>query len=148
MCSQNRHLHDWFAQAAPVYPEWLSIAQVPFVGKTSVEGDLLLAGDAAGMIAPLAGDGMAMALHSGKLAALLIDRYLAAELTAPELKKTYVRTWNATFSARLRLGRVLQSSCCALPCSPLDYGFSTYFQLGRFSFGSDSGFDFSGALDR
>ena len=109
MCSQNRHLRDWFAQAAPVYPEWLSIAQVPFVGKTSVEGDLLLAGDAAGMIAPLAGDGMAMALHSGKLAALLIDRYLAAELTAPELKKTYVRTWNATFSARLRLGRVLQS---------------------------------------
>ena len=109
MCEQNAHLRDWFAQAAPVYPEWLSIAQVPFVGKTSIEGDVLMVGDAAGMIAPLAGDGMAMALHSGKLAALLIDRYLAAEIAAPELKTAYARTWNATFSARLRLGRALQS---------------------------------------
>lgn len=108
-CSQNTYLRDWFAQATPVYPEWLSIAQVPFVRKTSVEGDILLAGDAAGMVAPLAGDGMAMALHSGKLAALLLDRYLNKQLTASELKKTYTRTWNATFSARLGLGRVLQS---------------------------------------
>jgi len=109
MCSQNPHLRDWFAQAVPVYPEWLSIAQVPFVNKTSLEGDVLLAGDAAGMIAPLAGDGMAMALHSGKLAAHFIDRYLAQELSASELKKTYGRAWNANYSARLRLGRMLQS---------------------------------------
>ena len=94
MCHQNTCFRDWFAQAAPVYPEWLSVAQVPFVSKTSVEGDILLAGDAAGMVAPLAGDGMAMALHSGKLAALFMDRYLAAELTAPELKETYARAWN------------------------------------------------------
>jgi len=109
MCEQNTHLHDWFAQAVPVYPEWLSIAQVPFVGKTMIEGDVLLAGDAAGMVAPLAGDGMAMALHSGELSALLIDRYLAAEITAPELKTAYTRTWNATFTARLQFGRMLQS---------------------------------------
>jgi flavin-dependent dehydrogenase len=109
MCSQYTYLRDWFAQAVPVYPEWLSIAQVPFVGKTSVEGDVLLAGDAAGMIAPLAGDGMAMALQSGKLAALFMEHYLAGKLTTSELKKNYARTWNTTFSARLRLGRVLQS---------------------------------------
>lgn len=109
MCSQNTHLRAWFAQAVPVYPEWLSTAQIPFVSKTSVEGDILLVGDAAGMVAPLAGDGMAMALHSGRLAALLMERYLAAELNASELKTTYARTWNATFRARLRLGRVLQS---------------------------------------
>lgn len=109
MCSQNPHLRAWFAQAVPVYSEWLSIAQVPFVSKTSVEGDVLLAGDAAGVIAPLAGDGMAMALHSGKLAALFMDRYLAQELSASELKKTYGRAWNANYSRRLRLGRMLQS---------------------------------------
>ena len=107
--AENTHLRNWLAQATPVYPEWLSIGQVPFVSKSSVEGDVLLAGDAAGMVAPLAGDGMAMALHSGKLAARMIDRYLAAELTALELKKEYTRIWNATFRSRLRLGRVLQS---------------------------------------
>ncbi len=109
MCEQNPHLRDWFAQASPVYPAWLSIAQVPFVSKTSIEGDILLAGDAAGMIAPLAGDGMAMALHSGELAACLIDRYLAAEIAAPELKIAYARAWSTTFNRRLHLARLLQS---------------------------------------
>lgn len=109
MCEQNPYLRDWLSQAAPVDPDWLSIGQVPFTNKTPVEGDILLAGDAAGMLAPLAGNGMVMALHSGKLAALLTDRYLAGQLTAPELKKLYARTWSTTFGARLRLGRVLQS---------------------------------------
>jgi len=109
MCTQNAHLRDWFARSVPVYPEWLSIAQVPFVSKTSLEGDVLLAGDAAGMIVPLAGDGMAMALHSGRLAALLMDRYLAKDLSALELKKSYALAWNANYLRRLRLGQMLQA---------------------------------------
>ena len=41
MCQQNTHLRDWFAQASPVDSEWLSIAQVPFAPKTTLEGDIL-----------------------------------------------------------------------------------------------------------
>ena len=109
MGTQNAHLRQWLAQAAPIDPEWLSIGQVSFKDKTTVEGDILLAGDAAGMVTPLAGDGMAMALHSGKIAAQMLARYLAGEFTAPEVKVAYARTWNATFRARLRLGRILQA---------------------------------------
>lgn len=107
--AQNPFLQDWLAQATPVDPEWLSIAQVPFVDKTTTEGDILIAGDAAGLIAPLAGDGMAMALQSGSLAAHLVDQFLAQEMTSTELKATYSRTWNATFKNRIRLGRALQA---------------------------------------
>lgn len=107
MCQQNKALGGWLAQAQPIFTEWLSIAQVPLLRKTAVEGDILFAGDAAGMVAPLAGDGMAMALHSGKLAALLTDRYLIGEMNGAELKTAYVNTWNSVFSSRLRLGRVL-----------------------------------------
>ncbi|MEP7291113.1 MAG: NAD(P)/FAD-dependent oxidoreductase [Chloroflexota bacterium] len=109
MCTQNSHLNEWMSQATPVDSDWLSIGQIPFVAKTSLEGDVLMVGDAAGMVAPLAGDGMAMALHSGKLAATFIDRYLSQQLTAPELKNQYTCTWNNHFHSRLRLGRVLQS---------------------------------------
>lgn len=109
MSAQNPQLGAWLAQAAPLLPEWLSIGQVPFVPKTLLEGDVLMAGDAAGMIAPLAGDGMAMALHSGKLAADVLALYLEGELGADAVKQQYVAVWKRHFRRRLQLGRVLQA---------------------------------------
>ncbi|HEX2622351.1 MAG TPA: NAD(P)/FAD-dependent oxidoreductase, partial [Phototrophicaceae bacterium] len=93
MSEQNPYLHQWLTRATPLYDHWISIGQVTLVPKSPLEGDILLAGDAAGMIAPLAGDGMAMALQSGVLAANLIDRYLEHQLTASELKRQYARSW-------------------------------------------------------
>lgn len=109
MSAQNPHLGEWLAQASPVEDRWISISQVTLAPKTPLEGDILLAGDAAGMIAPLAGDGMAMALQSGVLAANFSHRYLEQQLTAAELKRQYARVWSGTVQTRLRLGRVLQS---------------------------------------
>jgi menaquinone-9 beta-reductase len=109
MGTQNRHLGRWLAQATPVYPEWLSIAQVSLATKTPVEHDILIAGDAGGMIAPLAGDGMAMALHGGTLAAQSVNRYLTHVQDAHTMTQNYARIWHKTFAARLKLGRMLQS---------------------------------------
>lgn len=109
MGCQNRFLGSWLAQATPVYPEWLSIAHVSLATKTPVEHDILMAGDAGGMIAPLAGDGMAMALHGGTLAACALDRYLTQAQDGPTMIRDYTRTWRKTFASRLQLGRALQS---------------------------------------
>jgi flavin-dependent dehydrogenase len=96
-------------QADPVEDEWLSISQIPFMNKGAVQNDILFAGDAAGMIAPLAGDGMAMALHGGKLAAQSVERWLSGTITGDQLLRDYSRTWQQTFAMRLRLGRALQA---------------------------------------
>jgi flavin-dependent dehydrogenase len=109
MGEQNLPLGQWLAQATPVMPEWLSIGQVPFVPKTLFEGDVLMVGDAAGMIAPLAGDGMAMALHSGKLAAEALTFFLERRLDGEAAKRLYSQRWNGTFARRLQLGRMLQA---------------------------------------
>lgn len=109
MSGANPALGAWLADAEPLYPDWLSIAQVPFMNKTTLEGDILLAGDAAGMIAPLAGDGMAMALHSGSMAAGAIDKLLTRQIDAQTMKRDYAEQWRKAFAARLRLGRTLQS---------------------------------------
>ncbi len=109
MCQQNRALGGWLAQAAPLADDWLSIGQVLLGAKTPLEGDILLVGDAAGMVAPLAGDGMAMALHSGRIAAGCLDDYLARRLSAQAVKQAYARAWRATFGARMRLGQALQT---------------------------------------
>ena len=108
MQSQNERLRGWFSYAEQIDERWLSIAQVPFMPKRVVERDILMAGDAGSLIAPLAGDGIAMALRSGILAAEQSGHYLAGDLDAPGLLRSYTGEWEHEFGTRLRLGRLLQ----------------------------------------
>jgi flavin-dependent dehydrogenase len=61
------------------------------------------------MIAPLAGDGMAMAVQAGILASNAVGRFLSHLQDAEATKREYERGWRRTFAGRLRLGRALQS---------------------------------------
>ena len=108
MRAHNPRLEAWLAQATPLSSRWLSIAQVPFVGKQPVEAGLLMAGDAAGLITPLAGDGIAMALRAGPLAADHLAAFLSGAVTAETTRRAYVRAWQRLFGPRLRLARALQ----------------------------------------
>lgn len=108
MAGQNPRLGAWLREAERIYPRWISIAQVPFVDKPAMEGDVLMAGDSAGLIVPLAGNGISMALEGGMLAAGYAARWLAGELRAEDLRREYPQVWRARFGRRLRLGRLLQ----------------------------------------
>ncbi len=67
-------------------------------------------GDTAGLIHPLCGNGMAMAIHSAKIASVLVTKYLRKEVSSRmELEEMYVREWNRNFRQRLRTGRWLAS---------------------------------------
>jgi menaquinone-9 beta-reductase len=108
MRSQNSRLDDWLAQAQLLDERWISVGQVPFQKKRPVVHDVLMAGDAAGLIVPLAGDGIAMALQSGQLAAQHSCDFLGGGLTADGLRRGYAAAWQREFGPRLRLGRLLQ----------------------------------------
>lgn len=84
--------------------EPLAAAQLIFTPKESSSGSILFIGDAAGMIAPLCGDGQAMALESAVLLAELMARGDAADL--PRL---WDDLWRRRFATRLRAGRWLQA---------------------------------------
>ncbi len=109
MRAQNSRLEAWLARAEMGSGRWLSIAQVPFSGKQPVEGGVLLAGDAAGLITPLAGDGIAMALRAGPLAAEHVSAFLAGQRSADLTRRGYARAWQRAFGPRLRLARALQA---------------------------------------
>ncbi|MEO1666028.1 MAG: NAD(P)/FAD-dependent oxidoreductase [Chloroflexota bacterium] len=109
MRSENPALNAWMAEATPVLDRWQSIAQVPFVDKRAVEHDILMTGDAAGLIAPLAGNGMGMGMDGGVLAARYIHDYLSGDLTAPALAKNYAAAWRRQFAGRMHTGRFLQA---------------------------------------
>ncbi len=108
MGAQNPRLGAWLGQAERIHARWISIAQVPFVAKPAMEGDALMAGDAAGLIVPLAGNGISMALEGGMLAAALMAQWLSGALPSEGLRQAYPAAWKARFGRRLRLGRALQ----------------------------------------
>lgn len=106
---KNPFLKKAFAEASILYEKPLSIAQISFEKKAQVESHILMLGDAAGLITPLCGNGMSMALHSSKLAAMLITLYLKNEVSRTEMEHLYVQRWNKQFKSRLRTGRMIQS---------------------------------------
>jgi flavin-dependent dehydrogenase len=105
---ENPWLADLFANSTRRFARPLVINEVSFETKAPVERHILMAGDAAGMIAPLCGNGMAMAIHGGKLVAESVIQYCEGKLTRGEMETLYAARWRKEFSARLRIGRLLQ----------------------------------------
>ncbi|MEO6230744.1 MAG: NAD(P)/FAD-dependent oxidoreductase [Ferruginibacter sp.] len=106
---KNEHLKKIFTESEIIYDQPVTISQISFSKKTQVEDHILLLGDAAGMITPLCGNGMSMAMHSSKIAAVFILQYLQKKITRDEMEKLYAGKWQQIFSARLRTGRLIQS---------------------------------------
>lgn len=105
---KNPHLKLIFERSKMLFETPLTISQVSFDKKVSVENHILMIGDTAGLIHPLCGNGMAMAIHSAKIASELIGDFYANKIKSrEELEKKYIAEWNANFKKRLRIGRVL-----------------------------------------
>lgn len=66
-------------------------------------------GDAAAMIPPLCGDGMAMALRGAELCLPLAHDFLRGERTLDGWAAAYRAAWHAEFDRPLRMGRRLQA---------------------------------------
>ncbi len=106
--SANPHLRKILSNSIKLFSKPVSIAQVSFLEKTQVEDHVLLLGDAAGMITPLCGNGMSMALHGSKIAAGHIGLFLQGKTNRPALETGYTKEWRKHFSRRLMYGRAIQ----------------------------------------
>ena len=106
---KNPQLKSFFDQAVPLFETDLSIAQVSFDKKSLVEDHILMLGDAAGLIHPLCGNGMAMAFHSAKLASESILKYYNPKsFSRKDIEKEYINKWNRQFKSRMKIGSILQ----------------------------------------
>lgn len=105
---RNPHLKQIFINANYLYSSPVTISQISFEHKTQVEQHVLLLGDAAGMITPLCGNGMSMALHSSKIAYACIDRFLQQLISRTQMEEQYQQLWKQEFALRLRTGRIIQ----------------------------------------
>ncbi|RSK37283.1 NAD(P)/FAD-dependent oxidoreductase [Hymenobacter metallilatus] len=106
--ARNPRLRHILETAEQLYPKPEVINEISFAPKTCLEDHVLLCGDAAGLITPLCGNGMAMAIHGASLAAEQVHGFLRGRLTRPALEATYTADWHRHFGIRLRTGRAVQ----------------------------------------
>jgi menaquinone-9 beta-reductase len=106
---QNPLLRNIFMGADFLSEKPETINEISFETKQPVANHILMVGDAAGMITPLCGNGMAMAIRSAKiLTDLVIPYYRNATADRATLEQLYMAQWRAQFAARLWRGRQIQ----------------------------------------
>lgn len=105
---KNPHLKQIFERSSPLFEQPITISQISFDAKEPVYQHMLMIGDTAGLIHPLCGNGMAMAIHSAKICAELLLDYLKIPGSSRKLLETkYTLAWSRQFKSRLRTGRLL-----------------------------------------
>jgi flavin-dependent dehydrogenase len=110
LLSEHPILRAILGDAQAVFERPLSISEISFSRKEVATREMIYTGDAARLIHPLCGNGMAMALLSGKLSGELTHAYLRGAIpNSEELARAYRREWSRQFSRRLGWGRILQA---------------------------------------
>tara|TARA_R110002020_G_scaffold252485_6_gene466390 strand:+ start:1021 stop:2226 length:1206 start_codon:yes stop_codon:yes gene_type:complete len=106
---QNQHLNTFFKESEMIFNKPLTISQIAFDQKKLVESHILMCGDSAGLIHPLCGNGMAMAISSAKiLSECVLEFFQTKNMDRSLLEKDYQEKWKNEFSRRLRAGKILQ----------------------------------------
>ncbi len=105
---KNPVLKSIFTNADFIFTRPEVINEISFETKGPVNNHILMVGDAAGMITPLCGNGMAMAIHAGKLASHLVAQFCMEKISRQTLETAYAHEWKKIFSKRLWNGRQIQ----------------------------------------
>ena len=105
--AQNPHLERLLKESTRLTSP-VTISQISFDKKSQVEDHVILIGDAAGMITPLCGNGMSMAMHASKIASVHIARFLSGKISREEMEAAYKINWHKEFAKRLLMGRMIQ----------------------------------------
>ncbi|HEY6975113.1 MAG TPA: NAD(P)/FAD-dependent oxidoreductase [Chitinophagaceae bacterium] len=105
---KNPLLKKIFCNAQFIYNEPLVISQISFSEKKQVENHVLMIGDSAGLITPLCGNGMSMAMHAAKLAFENIQAFIEQQTGRQQMEQRYAKQWQQHFNKRLFIGRLVQ----------------------------------------
>lgn len=111
---RNPVLRDIFKRATFLWEVPVVITQISFEPKSLIENHVLMCGDSAGLITPLCGNGMSMAIAAAKLLSGLIEESgILDHETVPaeareQLEGAYRQLWDGRFKSRLYWGRTIQ----------------------------------------
>jgi menaquinone-9 beta-reductase len=107
---RNPYLKSIFEYSTFLHSKPLVINEVSFSPKPLIENHVLMCGDAAGLITPVCGNGMAIAIHAAKLLSDLVKEFYKPgyPFYRDRLENAYYYQWNKCFQTRLKVGRYIQ----------------------------------------
>lgn len=106
----NPLLHALFKNSKRLFETPAVINEISFEKKEPVLDHIFFSGDSAGLITPLCGNGMAMAIVSAKILSETIRKYWDGDkLNYQEAEREYAAKWKSQFQSRLWAGRRIQS---------------------------------------
>jgi len=107
---KNRELKRVFEGNEMLFDAPLVISQLSFGPKEAVVNHILMIGDTAGLIHPLCGNGMAIAIHGAKICAELLLQFSIGKIkTRAAMEQKYTAAWNHHFKYRLKTGALLSA---------------------------------------
>ncbi len=107
--SKNPFLNKFFNEATPIFKKPLTISQISFHKKKPVENHIFMIGDSAGLIHPLCGNGMAMAIKSAQIfSEIFLEAFQNNNFDRGKLEEKYTNQWQNEFGERLKTGRFIQ----------------------------------------
>lgn len=124
---KNPRLKNIFVNSDFLFEKPEVINEISFSPKEPVFNHILMIGDSAGMITPLCGNGMAMAIHSAKLLSEGVEENIKAGFDLQKLENDYSLVWRKLFSNRLWAGRKIQNLFGAPILSEIAVGFGKSF---------------------
>jgi menaquinone-9 beta-reductase len=103
--AEENRLAALFDAYIPASSDFVASEPVIFRGKEPVAREIVLIGDASGVVDPLAGNGMAMAMQSALIAAPAIAGIIGAPKNRRGHERTYTAAHRNLFSPRIRWSR-------------------------------------------
>lgn len=112
---KNKELREIFINSEFLFSKPEVINEISFARKSPVENHILMCGDTAGLITPLCGNGIAMAIQAAKMVCDILLKYnidknkiIRLEDRA-SIELEYSKKWKGEFESRLLTGKVIQS---------------------------------------
>jgi flavin-dependent dehydrogenase len=103
--AEEPRLEELYAGHAAAQEHYLSSEPVIFRARSAVEGGVFMIGDASGIIDPLTGNGMAMAIQSALLVAPMLLQLVETPSRRAEIEARYRRAHRDFFASRIAWSR-------------------------------------------
>lgn len=107
--AEEPRLETLYSRYAPAQENFLSSEPVIFRARSPVEGGVFMVGDASGVIDPLTGNGMAMAIQSALVLAPLVMKLIANPNERHAIEREYRARHAAMFHSRIAWSRRVAS---------------------------------------
>lgn len=121
----NKHFQKVFSDKAIDYIKTANVygtGNIYFGNREVVENGVVMVGDAARVISPLAGDGIGMAMESAKLLYEIMRKYKLDEADLDKIYLSYKKQYEKVFSKRLMTAKIIQGVILNRKTRELSFG--------------------------